>query len=252
MNRVRLPDKRLRQTAMRCYAAAVIGLGLLVVSAPPLILMARELIVGASVERRYSVDRLLVASQGMVHGSVRATIGGHAVALTDDQEKRPEKPHDFSDPRDEGRISILVDGRMVTAPVRSKIRLNRRDAERYRDVNLIRLNDREGPDRLVVAQNLGHGQYRTTSVFGDGTVVDDQFAYGEWCSPPVRAMLIRGVASVPIGYCSGVMQVWPSVFYPILYPWFSGALGCGITAFAAWAWLRRPAQANDVSMESDA
>jgi len=229
-----------------------IGLGLLAVSAPPLILMVRELVVGASVERRYSVDPLLVASNGMAHGSVRATIGGHAVALTDDQERRPEEPHDFSDPPDEGQISILVDGSPVTAPVRTKIRLNRRDAERYWDVNLIRLKDREGPDRLVVAQNLGHGQYRTTSVFGDGTVVEDRFAYGEWCSPPVRTMLIRGVVSVPIGYCSGVMQVWPSLFYPIVYPWFSGALGCGIAAFAAGAWLRRRAQADDISIESDA
>jgi hypothetical protein len=225
-----------------------IGLGLLVVSAPPLIFMARELIVGASVERRYSVDPLLVASRGMVHGSVRATIGGHTVALTDDQGKRPEEPHDFSDPRDEGQIGILVDGRLVTAPVRTKIRLNRRDADRYWGyVNLVRLKDREGPERLVVAQNLGHGHYQTASVFGDGTVVEDKFAYGEWCSPPVRAMLIRGVVSVPIGYCSGVMQVWPSVFYPILYPWFSGVLGCGIAASAAGLWLRRRANPDDIT-----
>jgi len=230
-----------------------IGLGLLAVSAPPLILMVRELVVGASVERRYSVDPLLVASKGMVHGSVRATIGGHTVALTDDQGRRPEEPRDFSDPRDEGQISILVDGSTVTAPVRTKIRLNRRDADRYWGyVKLMRLKDREGPDRLVVAQNLGHGQYQTTSVFGDGAVVEDKFAYGDWCSPPVRTMLIREVVSVPIGYCSGVMQVWPSVFYPVLYPWFSGALGGGITAVAAGAWLRRRAKADDISIESDA
>ena len=230
-----------------------IGLGLLAVSAPPLILMVRELVVGASVERRYSVDPLLVASKGMVHGSVRATIGGHTVALTDDQGRRPEEPHDFSDPRDEGQISILVDGSLVASPVRTKIRLNRRDADRYWGyVNLMRLTDREGPDRLVVAQHLGHGQYQTTSVFGDGTVVEDKFAYGERCSPPVRTMLIRGVVGVPIGYCSGVMQVWPSVFYPIMYPWFSGVLGCGMATFAAGAWLRRRERADDFSMESDA
>ena len=61
-----------------------IGLGLLAASAPPLILMARELIVSASVERRYSIDPLRIWSNGMAHGSVRADIGGHAVSLTDD------------------------------------------------------------------------------------------------------------------------------------------------------------------------
>jgi len=173
----------------------------------------------------------------------RATLGGHTVALTDDQGTRPEEPYDFSDPQDEGQIGILVDGRMVTAPVRTKVRVNRRDADRYWGyVSLMRLKDREGRDRLVVAQNLGRGQYQTTSVFSDGTVVEDKFVYGEWCSPPVRSMLIRAVVSVPIGYCSGVLKVWPSVFYPIVYPWFSGALGCGMTTFAAGTWLRRRAK----------
>ena len=65
---------------------SAIGLCLVVVSAPPLLLMARELIVGASVERRYSIDRLLVTSKGMVHGSVRATIGGPEETVARDVE----------------------------------------------------------------------------------------------------------------------------------------------------------------------
>jgi hypothetical protein len=188
----------------------------------------------------------------MAHGSVRADIGGHTVSLTDDLGERPEEPHDFGHSRDEGQVSILIDGRMVAAPVRTPIRLNRRAADRYWGyVNLVRLRDREGAERIVVAQNIGGGRYRTTSVFADGTVQQDSFGYGEWCSPPVRAMLVREVVSVPIGYCSGVMQVWPSLSYPILYPWCSGFLGVAATVLGAAAWLRRRAAPGDGSVEPD-
>lgn len=85
----------------------VFGLGPLAASAPPLILMAREFIVGASVAGRYSIDPLLVASKGTVHRSAGATIGGHTVTLTDDPESLPE-PHDFGELRHEGQVGIDV------------------------------------------------------------------------------------------------------------------------------------------------
>ncbi len=221
-----------------------IGLGLLAVSAPPLVLMARESMLSDYVAGRYSIDPLIVSSEGNVHRSVSATIGGHTVTLTDDQGNLPER-RDFVEPGHEGNVSILVDGRARTVPVPSRIRLYRRGAERYFGyVSVMRLDDREGPERLVVAQDLGRGRYRTTSVFGDGTVEEDAFGWGEWCSPPVRSILIRDVVRVPIGFCSSVMQVYPSVFYPILYPWFSGFLGFATTAFAVIASLRRYARAS--------
>ncbi len=89
--------------------------------------------------------------------------------------------------------------------------------------------DRGNGDRLVVAQNLGGGQYRTVSVFADGRVVEDQFDYASRCTPPVRAELIRYVVPHPSGYCSDVMQGWPSLWYPVLYPFVSGGLGVVIT-----------------------
>jgi hypothetical protein len=101
------------------------------------------------------------------------------------------------------------------------------------------IDHQQGTEQLVVAQNVGQGRFRTLSVSADGRVVDEQFGYAERCSPPVRTLLIRYVVPHPSGFCSDVMQVWPSVFYPVLYPWASGAVGLACVCFAGFLKLRR-------------
>ena len=214
-------------------AALIIGLSLLGISAPPLFLMAREVIVGSVVTKRYAV-------QPVDSGALHAEVGGHAVELVDNQPVAPEEPFKINDGREPGSVSIRVDGQVVSTPVRAIVRVHRRDADRYWGyVYLMRVVDREGPERLVVAQNLGQGEYRTVSVFADGNIIEDKFNYGARCSPPIRAQLIRFVVPHPSGYCSDVLQVWPSLFYPILYPWFSGLAGFISLGVSGVLWRRR-------------
>jgi hypothetical protein len=225
-------------------AALIIGLSLLGISATPLFLMAREVVVGSVVTERYAVERIVSSERGMVGGALRAEIGGHVVELVDDRPVVPEEPFKINDTREPGNVSIRVDGRAVSTSVKATVRLQQRDANRYWGyVYLMRLVDREGPERIVVAQNLGQGEYRTVSVFADGHLIEDKFNYGARCSPPVRAELIRSVVPHPSGYCSDVMQVWPSLFYPVLYPWLSGLAGFVSLGLAGVLWRRRRTRA---------
>lgn len=196
------------------YAGAV----LLILSAPPLVLMAREWAIGSAVEDRYSVESLV----GPDGGALRAEIGGHSVVLQDDQPFNPE-----GDVQVQGNVHVVVDGRPDSKPVPATIRLAEQDANRYWGyAHLLKLVDhQEGTERLVVAQNLGGNQYRTVSVFADGRTLEDQFDYASRCEPPVRALLIRSVVPHPSGLCSDVLAGWPSLLYPLLYPWASGGVG---------------------------
>jgi hypothetical protein len=119
--------------------------------------------------------------------------------------------------------------------------LAHRDANRYWGyVYLMRLRDHQtGTEQLVVAQNIGQSQFRTVSIGIDGLVTEDRFHYSGRCSPPVRALLIRWVASHPSGFCSDVMQVWPSIFYPVLYPWTTGVVGLAFLVAGGVLKLRR-------------
>lgn len=217
-------------------ALFIVGVVLLGISAKPLALIGREVAIGNAIAARYSVERIISRERGMEGGALRAEIGGHVAALQDEQPFA-----DNGDTRVDGVVRILIDGRDYSNHSLAKIRLNRRDANRYWGyVYLMRLVDHEeGTQQLVVAQRLGRGHYRTLTVPADGRVVEDQFEYAGRCEPPVRALLIRYVVPHPSGFCSDVMQVWPSVFYPVLYPWASGALGLICLALAGFLKLRR-------------
>lgn len=207
-------------------ALLISGLLLLGVSAPPLLLMAREAAVSRSVSARYSVERIISAAPDIYDSALEAKIGGHRVQLLDEYPIEPRVPFEDESLTRPGTVRIVVDGKVRSTPVAATIRVNKRDANRYWGFSYLqRLHDRDGAERLVVAQRLGGNRYRTVSVFADGNVVEDEFSYADRCDFPVRAILIRNVVPHPSGYCSDVLQVWPSIFYPVLYPLLSGFLG---------------------------
>ena len=211
---------------MRTRLLLISGLVLCGISAPPLFLMGREVLIERSVSARYLVDRIVSRAPDMHAGALEADIGGHTVQLLDEYPIEPREPFEDENVTRPGTIRIVVDGQVRSAPVEATIRVNKRDANRYWGYSYLqRLQDRDGPERLVVAQPLGGNRYRTVSVFADGTVIEDEFDYGDRCAPPLRALLIRSVVPHPSGYCSDVLQVWPSTLHPVLYPWASGALG---------------------------
>jgi hypothetical protein len=191
--------------------------------------MVREFWIGSRIAERYSVDRIISGERGMEGGALRDEIHGHVVALEDDQPF-----NQAGDVRVDGPVRILVDGHDHSYPAKVRIRLSQRDANRYWGfVHLMRLIDHQtGVESLVVAQNLGAEGYRTVSVYADGRIVEDRFGYADRCNPPIRAVLIRSVVPHPSGYCSDLLQVWPSILYPLLYPWASGALGAGCLVLA--------------------
>lgn len=207
--------------------------------------MAREAAVGNMVSDRYAVERI-------PNGALEAHIGGHRVQMIDDHPIKPREPFEDSTVTKPGTVRIVVDDQVRSSPLPATVRVNQRDANRYWGFSYLqRLHDREGAERLVIAQHLGGNRYRTVSVFGDGNVVEDEFGYEERCEPPVRALLIRHVVPHPSGYCSDVFQVWPSIFYPVLYPWVSGVLGGAFIGVAlVVSYLRR--QSVDTREKQDA
>jgi hypothetical protein len=192
------------------------------------------------VGRRYVVERV-VSSEPGGGDALHAQIGGHQVALVDDQPVKGHVPFTSGSAEAMGEVMITIDGRPQSTPVPARVRIHQSDANRYWGfVYLMKLVDRQGTDRLVVAESVGRGRYRTVSVFGDGRVIQDEFEYAERCSPPVRALLIRAVVPHPSGYCSDIMTAWPSLIYPMIYPFASGAVGLSCLGIAGiLTWRRR-------------
>lgn len=207
-----------------------LGAFLLATSGYPLLLMAREVLTGSFVEARYRFTP--------IYDSQTASIGGHQVSLTDDS---PES----ADPsaRIRGAVRVVIDGRVYASSSNVEIRPSFRDANRYHGfLALVRFDDvGRNESQVAVVANAGvdpgvarlpHGGYnfdylrfRLITVSADGSVHDETFFRKNRGSPAVRAALARFVSPQPMGYNSDLMMVWPSLLYPIAFPWASGLLG---------------------------
>jgi len=202
--------------------------------------MAREVLTARQVADAYLVKG--------VYDSLVTSIGGHTVQLQDDLPTIKDP-----DALANTRVRILVDGRDYSVPVTVKARPAYEDANRYHGfVSLKRLTDRRsGKASVVVAQALGGSpgsvkyseseqQYRLLVVSEDGIVKEDVFSYSQRGSPPLRAYLMSNVVPHPFGFHSDLMQVWPSFWYPVFYPWLSGLVGALLVIGSWMSLLRRP------------
>jgi hypothetical protein len=215
--------------------SVVIGLLLLALSAYPLALMAREVVTDWWVGWNYSIES--------IYDSVTASVGDHTVRFEDDQPISADH-----EARARTRVRILIDGRDYSSSAEAIVRPYFHDENRYHGfLNLKRVIDRNsGTTKIAVAQALGapmgvtwpyppngeHLWYRVLLISADGTVEEELFTYAQRGSPPIRARFIAGVVPHPFGYHSDLMQVWPTLWYPLMYPWLSGLIGAALVIFA--------------------
>lgn len=184
--------------------AFIAGIVLVALSARPLFLMGRELAI---------LETLRTTFQLRPHYDDVARIGNTAVQLV-----RSDKQHLVSD----SPVRVQIGGRDYSVKSFAS--------------SLLTVSDRAtGKDRVAVVQYLGGDgtapferskmHWRFLWVSDDGNITDETFTYADRCNPPIRSMLVNFATPTPIGCKSDLMQVWPSLIYPILYPWSSGALG---------------------------
>jgi len=216
-----------------------LGLFFIGMSAYPLALMAREVLTGSLVEARY---RFVPMS------SQTAVIGAHRLSLSDDAPASFDRAA-----RVRGAVRVVIDGRAHAVVENVEIRPSFHDGNRYHGpLALLRYDDlRQRESFLAVVVNAGVDsrvagrstggfdvddlRFRVIALGSDGRVSDETFLRKDRGSPPLRAALARFVASAPMGYHSDLMAVYPSLLYPIVFPWGTGLVG-GLCILAAVLW----------------
>ena len=210
---------------------------LLAVSIYPIGLMTREVIVGNRAYAQYHLERVPTTEPDFVDDALQVDIGGHVVSLTDDLGRSQ-----LHDARAVGVVHISIDDRDYSSPSATEIRPYFLDGNRYHGwVKLIRLVDRKTNVAVVAAaQRIAPPatsetlatiprrsdlRYRVLLVGEKGNVTEDVFEYGNRGRPVIRAMLANYVSPFSVGFYSDVLQVWPTVLFPILYPGLTGTLG---------------------------
>ena len=204
---------------------AVIGVVLLVAASPYLLLIAAEQFFSLLYQRRYDYQP--------VHAENRVSIGATEISLRDDA-----RIARFALDRTPGRIQIQIGEETYDGASQVPIRTDARGPRRYHGwVALGVLRDRKCDcDRVAITERIPEApgesrakSIRITFVAEDGSVEIEEFARSKRRWPPYRAVLASDAAGRSLGFVSGVLNVWPSIFYPLIYPFATGLLG-----FALW------------------
>lgn len=142
-----------------------------------------------------------------------------------------------------GKVEINIDGADWSWDNKVQIRadsegiLNRYHLWIYLGI----LKERGEPEQFVIVQRAENAEqtYRILKLHKDGAISEDVFSHSERLSPVDRMFFVRRVHPGGIGFRSNVLQVWPSIFYPILYPAVSAILGGLLLLLGGVAFLLR-------------
>jgi len=232
-----------RRSRHKISKTLLLGLILLVPSLYSIFLMVREQWLSNAVNSRYSITECFEGGPNQTEFSeipLSYIWYGQKVVFSDDFEKGNFLPDD----RRAGRVKITINGKDYTSPWLVEIRPNDHNVNRYfKQVMLVKFDDKAlHTERLVVLQSfpdfdlheynaLHPDTLRCRALFIDsgGKVTEQVFPFSERSSPLYCTLLAGEVAPEQLGFYSQALELWPSVFYPLLYPLVSVVMGLIIT-----------------------
>jgi hypothetical protein len=210
-----------------------VGAVLLLVSAYPLFLQARE----ASTMARAEADYTVVP----VDGATRVRLDAQEVAVTDAAAAACRDCAEVVAP-----VQTLVNGHSYSSDTPVVIQPRFTDGRRYRSwVSFAKVTEkRVRATFLAVIQRVrprpgapvasgGEGLvFRLLLVGQDGSVRSETFPFTHRAWPVYRALLVSRVSPAGMGVLPQVLQPWIGALYPVLFPWGSGLLGVCLLAVA--------------------
>lgn len=173
----------------RARRAAILGWALLLISAVPLLLQACELLSSHLAYTRYRVRRIAAPEY---------SFQGHSISM--------------------GDASVEIDGRRYLRSTDSKIAI-------VELTDLASINTRAGIVEWSGRFPRESWRYRIVWINRSGELTQESFTFRERSRFLYRTILAKFVSPSPIGFFSDALVVWPTIYYPVLYPWITSTVG---------------------------
>lgn len=175
---------------------------------------------------------------------------GHVIRITDQFH-----PGTFNeDDREHASMSININEKDWSKDSLIEVRPYTLDENRYHGYFGVLITEDQEDEKLILIQRVSGIDFvqekdlawRTLTIEEDGHVQEDYFTYDERAKIPKRVDYINTTMTSPfaLGYKSEILQGWPSVFFPLLYPIVSGVIGFVLIILGGINVLRRKSSAN--------
>lgn len=223
------------------HPLTLFGLFCLVISAVPLFLMAREIYINNSMVDRYDISHAYI-EQGFptVLDAQKIEVNGFTIETREEPTGRKAAEswwttEEGAEENDIVKLQLLVNGKEVSeadeiAPDRDG------GGSRYwswLDVLLVK-DKKSDEEHIAIVQRLSYNsvmqenyRWKIISIAEDGELSEKEIQYRTRSENPlaVRLITFSGTALMSMGYYSDLLHYYPSLFYPVLYPFGTAAFG---------------------------
>lgn len=136
------------------------------------------------------------------------------------------------DSREKSSLNITINDKdwSVINPI--DIRPNYLDENRYHGYFGLLVIEERGNESLILVQRLLGNHHtdlvwRILTIKSNGQIDENQFPYEQRSDVPQRVDFINLTNTSPflLGYKSNILQGWPSLFFPLLYPYVTALSG---------------------------
>ncbi|OME02085.1 hypothetical protein BSK64_20095 [Paenibacillus odorifer] len=221
-----------------------VSLFLLAISFNPLFNYIREYIISDQINQRYeikhaekeynpiNVQEITVDDKNI---KIREEKTGRKADLTpwDKEEKVP--------PGDIVKVQFLLNDQKISTP--DEIWLSNRDrGSRYFSwIDILTVKDRKtGENQINIVQRLTDDsqpmetrKWKIITIAQDGEVDEEVLSYAQRSNNHLGVKLIEfsGTSLMGMGYYSDVTKAYPSIFFPLLFPFLTGIAGLLLLIF---------------------
>lgn len=242
------------------YPLTIFGLLCIAISLVPLFLMAREKYINHSIGERYDISHTYM-EQGFpsIINVPKIEVNGFTIEIKEELtgKKAPQTWFDVEEGVEGGeivRLQLLVDGKEVSDA--DEIWLSNRDpGSRYwswLDVLLVK-DKQTGQEQIAIVQRLSEDtvmqedyRWKVIYISEDGGISEEQIEYGTRSEHPlaVRLIVFSGTSLIGMGYYSDLLHYYPSLYYPVLYPFGTTVIGGILILLGFFLQRRKGRQSN--------
>lgn len=214
---------------------------LLAITFSPLFQIVRELKVDADISSRYAIEHADIGESGFrqIIDKNKIEIEGIEVEIVEEfsGRKAPLTIFDKDEnvpPGDIVNIHLLVNGELASEPSEVWLSNRNRGSKYFSWLDILTVKDHASGESFVkIIQRLSddgemdHRKWKIISIDSQGNVTEEKINYETRSENPLAVKLINfsNTSLVSLGYYSDITQGYPSLIFPVLYPFVTGFFG---------------------------
>ncbi|MFP3729098.1 hypothetical protein U8V72_28340 [Priestia filamentosa] len=213
----------------------IVGLILIVTSAIPVFYMGREWLIHQQISNKYAIEHVY-EEQGFpdIIKVQEIKVNGKQIELIEEPTGKKASLTAGNVQEEVGtgdivKLHILVDGQEVSKADEIRLSSPNQGSRYFSWLDILTVNDRIAIVQRLTDDNadMEKREWKIIWIDKTGSVKEEHVSYATRSDNPLAVRLIdfSGTSLMQMGYYSDISTVFPTIFFPLLYPFITGVLG---------------------------